>query len=67
MHIHVWGKFVFIHPFYFTDGGKCGLFYPLSIYFWGKTSRFYYFYTGVVGVLRHEFTPFASVYGSICV
>ena len=40
MHIYVWGKFVFIHPFYFTDGGKFGLSYPLSIYFWGKTSRF---------------------------
>lgn len=65
MHIHVWGKFVFIHPFYFIKGGKFSLFYPLSIYFWSKIIRFCSFYTGVMGVLRYEFTPFVPVYGSI--
>lgn len=35
----------------------------LSIF--GVKSRFCSFYTGVMRVLKYEFTPFAPVYGSI--
>jgi hypothetical protein len=35
MHIHVWGKFVFIHPFYFTDGGQMWIVLPLFYIFLG--------------------------------